>query len=594
MKASEVLEQYAKGKRDFQGVDLKGQSFQGKNLTGADFSEADIRGVNFGNAVLTGTNFSRVRAGLQNRSLITLQILSLILSILSGFIAVFAGYWTVLNYSNANIFIPTVIIFLFFCLVAAIRGIGSVSVVAVLIGILSLSALLTIDLLVMVSHPDWPIPLKEIAVAVAVTGVAVVAIAVAIIMALAIAIATLTANSRVRTWRGLILMIVAVLVATVTAQGFLTAQVIIEIAIETSLIGGGAGFYLAWQALSGDSRQAIIQKTSIAIAIFIGGTSFRGSNLTDANFTKAIIESTDFRDSTNLTKLTRTCWIDAKKLELIRPGRTYLRNVQVRKLAVTGNGKNQVFDHQDLRGINLQQANLEDASFIDTDFYQANLRGANLSRAKLVRTQFERADLRGACLTGSCIQDWGITKETKLDGIVCDYVFLKWIDGDKRDQMPPRGKFKEGAFVLFIKYILDTIEIYHDKDINPRLALSILKKMSKDYDESLDIVAVGKRGERVFVEVRLSEKVEQERFKQDYYSRYDKGLKLVSSNPKQLPSVDELVENKIIEIASEKIPDDNQTIQVTHVEYIMSGNFGVGVNQGNLFADTIAGAINDE
>lgn len=52
MKATEVLNRYAKGERDFRGANLRGQNFRGQDLSGADFSEADIRGTNFTNAVL--------------------------------------------------------------------------------------------------------------------------------------------------------------------------------------------------------------------------------------------------------------------------------------------------------------------------------------------------------------------------------------------------------------------------------------------------------------------------------------------------------------------------------------------------------------
>lgn len=365
--------------------------------------------------------------------------------------------------------------------------------------------------------------------------------------------------------------------------------------------------YIGWRSLSGDKKDTWVRSAAIAFAA-TGGTSFRDADLTDADFTEATLKSTDFRNAKN-AKLTRTRWRNAKKLDRARLGTTYLQNEQVRHLVITGEGKNGNFEHLDLRGLNLRDANLENANFLDADLYQANLSNANLLRTILVRTNLEMADLRGACLTGSCIQDWIISKGTKLDGIVCDYVYLKWDDvkKDKRDQMPPRGKFKEGGFVLFAKYILDTIELYHEKDINPRLALTVLQKMARDYDEPLNVVALGKRGEKVFIQVKVSERIIQDQFKEDYYSRYDGDLKLWSSNTQQLPpTVNNLIENKLTEIASEKT-DDFVFIDVTHVEgnyiptyqgavnmagertiYMGSGNYSEHIEgdyvQGNKYA----------
>ena len=584
MKASEVLEQYAKGKRDFQGVDLKGQSFQGKNLAGADFSEADIRGVNFGNAKLQKSKFINVTAGLPNSRRVVLVIISLLLSGLSSifpaFTAIILSLFAEPTDPNSPIFaaigLTMLAIFFFFNISKGLlSGLAAITITAIVAGVAGFIFAITI---------------KGVDVGTAYWVFAFIAVFIILPISASVAVASAIAFSGAVAGK-------KAAVFAIFLVSFLAAILQLNIAYDERmvlvlLVGIGltlVSAYVGLRAVTGDSKQAFIWKIAVAFASQ-GGTNFSDANLTDADFSSALLRNSDLRKA----DITRTYWHEAKRLNNVRLGETYLSNEKIRKLAITCNGQNLKFDNQNLRGINLRNANLEKATFIDVNFNEANLQGANLSKAILVRTQFERADLRGACLTGSCIQDWVITKETKLDGIVCDYVFLKWIDGDKRDQMPPRGKFKEGAFVLFVKYILETIKIYHDKDINPRLALSILKKMSRDYDEPLDIVAVGKRGERVFVKVRLSEKVEQERFKQDYYSRYNKGLKLVSSNPKQLPSVDELVENKIIEIASEKIPDDNQPIQVTHVEYIMSGNFGVGVNEGQIIADTIAGAINEE
>lgn len=137
--------------------------------------------------------------------------------------------------------------------------------------------------------------------------------------------------------------------------------------------------YIAWRALAGDEKFAFVRTIAIAFAA-TGGTSFRGADLTDANFTQATLKSTDFRGA----NVTRTCWFQTKKLDLARIGKNYLNNPHVRKLVITGDGQNKEFEGQDLRRLNLSKANLANASLLGSDFYQTNLQEANLSRTKLV------------------------------------------------------------------------------------------------------------------------------------------------------------------------------------------------------------------
>lgn len=108
-------------------------------------------------------------------------------------------------------------------------------------------------------------------------------------------------------------------------------------------------FYISYQAMKGNEKHSIIRNIAIAFGAFTG-TSFRKANLTDANFTGATLKSTDFRN----TIVVRTCFYQTKMLDRVRPGSTYLGASQVRQLLVTGFGQNKNFDHQDLRGVNLQ------------------------------------------------------------------------------------------------------------------------------------------------------------------------------------------------------------------------------------------------
>jgi len=505
MKAHEVLKRYEAGRRDFSGENLRGQSFKGKDLSGANFSEADIRGANFTNTKLTGANFSGAKAGLQRRWLIGLVIGSWILSGLSGIFSAYLGFLIamIFNKDIGNVLTGwiTLIAIAIFFIVTIRKDLVAGLVAGAFGGAFGGAGAFGVTGAITVA----------VAGAFAVTG----AVAVAGAFGFAGAFAFAGAVAGAFAFAGAVAGAFAGAFAVAGAFAFAGA---VAGAFAVVLLSA----YISWRALKGDEQDAWIRTFAIAFAA-TGGTSFRHADLTDADFTSATLKSTDFRRA----NLTRTRWHQAKMLVRVRPGTTYLQFPKLQQLLITGQGQAQNFDRQPLRGVNLQSANLADASFIGADLNEANLQDADLSRAKLMQTQLDEADLTGATLTGAYIEDWGITSHTKLHGVRCEYVFMQV--PTKEDPNPRRKPdnwketFSDGDFADFIKPIVDTLDLYHNQDVDPRaIAISFKELAEKHPEAELEIVAMEKRGgDKFMLRVATAPEANHSELNAEYFDTYN-------------------------------------------------------------------------
>ncbi|MBV8887567.1 MAG: pentapeptide repeat-containing protein [Chroococcidiopsidaceae cyanobacterium CP_BM_RX_35] len=583
MKAAEVIRLYETGQRNFPSENLRGQSFKGQDLSEANFSGTDIRGADFSNAILIGTNFSHAQAGLQRRWVILLVVISFFLAGLSGFASALTGSLEGHLLLNSGIqnqsFVSLVssglvlILFTLFCVVtvrqgleAAFRfltlalvmavasvGFGALAMVGAFLGMYKFKyQALAIDLLwffVTDVHVAWAVALTVVmalagivagagAVALVLTVAGAVAGFTAVALALALTVAGAGAGSIAFTVAVMIALSLARLSKSVVSKA--TNRVLLKaiksvVVTKVTVALAGAGVisagYIGWRTVAGDEKFALIRSITIAFAA-TGGTSFRGADLTNADFTSATLKSTDFRGAI----LTRTCWAQAKKLDRVRPGTTYLRNVQLRQWLM-GNGRNKDFDRQVLRGVNLKGANLANASFIGADLSEANLQNADLFRAKLVQTQLDETDLTEATLTGACIEDWGITSHTKLDGVRCEYVFMRDVKQGDPDPNPRRKPdnwnetFQEGDFADFIKPIADTLDLYHNQNVDPRTITLSFKQLADNHPEAeLEIVAMEKRGgDKLLLRAKTAPEANHSELSAEYFSTYEQ-LKSLPEN----------------------------------------------------------------
>jgi uncharacterized protein YjbI with pentapeptide repeats len=587
---------------------LRGRSFKRQDLTDANFSGADIRGTNFTGAILVRTNFSNAKAGLQKRWAAFLLIVSFVLSGITGFFGGYVGAMigclvylaTSSNRVISWIILPALIISFFIIIIR--QGLNS--------------SLDKADIF-------------------AKAGIGAFAFAFAVVRARARAFTFLFTGFFAGSVAGTLAFVLS---AGSIARGDNATLTEIVIAAEVIASDGGMGLgivaggivggiagallhaYFGWQAIKGNEKYSKMRNAAVAFAA-VRGTTFYEANLTDANFTGARLKGVDFRNA----NLTRTCWRDkdAKKLDLIYSEETsYLQDKELCQLLITGKlpvteqRQKKKIDARKLRGLylsgselekanlidadfsksnlqgailtranlkkakfeeaDLKGARLEEANLIDADFFKANLQEANFSGAMLIRAKFEAANLESSCLTGSCIQDWFITRDTNIDEIICEYIFLSFNGKDKIDKMPSRGNYNSGEFVLFIKSILDTIDIYHDRDIDPKLAVSVLKQLSKKYDESLDVVAVGNRGEKIFLTVRIPKNINPERIKKEYDTLYKQGNTFYSETHEVL-QIDKNVEDKIAQVASSENHEFSSTIIVANIKsFYNTGQFITG------------------
>ena len=221
----------------------------------------------------------------------------------------------------------------------------------------------------------------------------------------------------------------------------------------------------------------------------------------------------------------------AESLSWTRPGESYLQHRSVRQLITKRQGEGKIFDSFNLRGINLQganlakssfvganlekatfeDANLEGASLISANLNEANLQGANLCLSELVQAQLDQADLRGAKLTAAYIEDWGITTETRLEGVRCQYVHMRLPgpnDPDRncrRKPDDPRKEFAEGEFSDFIAPMVQTLDLYHHQDVDPCvLALSVRGLYERHPYADIRLASIERKGEKGNILVRLS------------------------------------------------------------------------------------------
>ena len=315
----------------------------------------------------------------------------------------------------------------------------------------------------------------------AVAGAFAVAGAVAVAGAFAVAVAVAVA--------GAVAGAVAVAVAGAGAGAFAFAFAF-AFAVAVGIIA--ICTYIAWRALKGDPKHALVRNLAIALGA-IGGTSFRRADLTQANLTQAVLKSTDFRDAT----VTQTHWHHTKRLDRSRVGGTILLDPDVRDLLVTGQGRSKRYRGRNLKGANLTGADLTLADLTEADISGATLVGACLERANLTKTQTLGANFHQAILTGACLEAWNIDSTTQLDGAICDYVYLL---NDHRERRPSSGDFAPGEFTKLFQEVLSTVDLIFRNGIDWRaFTYSFNQVVVENEGLDLSIQSIENKGDGVVV-----------------------------------------------------------------------------------------------
>jgi uncharacterized protein YjbI with pentapeptide repeats len=188
-----------------------------------------------------------------------------------------------------------------------------------------------------------------------------------------------------------------------------------------------------------------------------------------------------------------------------------------------------------LYGANLSRANLSFAELGNADFRMTNLRGAELSYAFLCGSNFSMADLRevrligtqagytnfnGALFTGTCLEDWNINSATNLSSVICEYVYLR---DNQQERRPSSGNFAPGEFKELLSKALETVDLIFSNTIEwNAFAYSFKKVQVENEGAQLDIQSIEKKGDGILVvRVGVSPDADKAKIHGDFMEGYE-------------------------------------------------------------------------
>ncbi len=304
----------------------------------------------------------------------------------------------------------------------------------------------------------------------------------------------------------------------------------------------GLSAYVSWRSLAGDRKHAFIRTIAIAFAA-TGGTSFRGADLTDADFTSATLKSTDFRKA----NLTRTRFYQAKKLDRARVGDSILANQAVLTLLQSGNGRGKSYVGANLNCANLMGADLKEANFKAANITEATFQEAWLEWANLTLTQAVGTNFTSAQMTGACLEAWNIESTTKLDNVDCRFVYL--LENPKpgtndRERRPSSGEFKPGEFTKLFEEVLNTADLIFRNGIDWKAFVAAFNKVQVENEDTyLEIQSIENKGDGVVVvKVSVPPHAHKEKIHSDFTQNYEFALKAIEEKYQaKLEAKDELI-----------------------------------------------------
>ncbi|MBE9006901.1 pentapeptide repeat-containing protein [Fortiea sp. LEGE XX443] len=553
---------------DYSGQNLRGRSFKGQNLTGANFSKADIRGANFTNAILKEADFTGAKAGLQQHWTIGLHIISWLLSGIYGFWSDFLGI-SVPSISANKVtedFILGIafsIGVLLFCIITIRKSLtAALGAIALAFSLLILVIILAVGagslvfkaeagfseyIQAMVSFLTKTTAFNTIATFCgALTFAGVAALFLAFAGALTGALAEFRALAGIVAIAGILAGVrdLANLVALAKAEGLVIdinimvmifsffaldlAKTVVEVVVFTLF-----STYIGWRSLARkNGKDSWLGSFIIAFAA-TGGTSFRGADLTDAEFTGAILKNTDFRKA----NLTRTRFYEAKKLDFARLADTILINRDILNLLVSCNGRGKSYLGANLKGANLMGADLKEANFKYADITEATFQGACLEWSNLTLAQAVGTSFTSAQMTGACVEAWNIESTTKLDNVDCRFIYLlenSKPQTDDRERRPSSGDFQPGEFTKLFEEVLNTVDLIFRNGIDWKAFVATFKKVQEDNEDTdLSIQSIANKGDGVVVvKVNVPDSADKEKIHSDFMQNYQIALQAVEEKYK--------------------------------------------------------------
>lgn len=271
-----------------------------------------------------------------------------------------------------------------------------------------------------------------------------------------------------------------------------------------------------------DFKNTLLKGANFTLARFhhtdLAGVSLKGVNLnsadfTDCNFKEAILDEADFSyarlngEDLRNSNLSNTNFSGA-----------CFRHSNLRSVDFQNTNLHEAdFQNADLGKANLKKANLRGANLTLANLYQANLSYSNLSEANLLNADIIGADLSMADLSNSylikatvlktnfycanlngvCIQDWNTNEETNLEGVICEYIFMKsFFDNSLNKAIPtercpknPSQNFELGEFTKRFQISRNILELTF-QDGMPWKAFAqvfndVNQKVLKKYDSEL-------------------------------------------------------------------------------------------------------------